>query len=248
MSNGRHEQLRRPWAYLALMGESIEEAIRAARSEVEVGEARAPGEVEACLRLRHRVYVEERAWEADCGAGIETDRYDRHSRHVLLRVRRCGTPVGTVRLVLPLPGAPGSGFPLQEAVHPAALAPVPLHRAAEVSRFALARERPPLSAGANSLLRLLLVQGVVGVCRENGLDWCVMAMERPLLRLLRASGIHCTEAGPQVEHHGLRQPAYFEVDGMLARMGREHLALRDLVASPLAPLARGSHEAGRRAA
>lgn len=208
--------------------------------EAEAVDVRTPAELEACLRLRHQVYVEERGWLPPGRGGLETDQYDPHSAHVLVRAKRCGTPVGTVRLVLPGP----HGFPLQSAVPAGTLGPVPLWHAGEISRFALARQRPPLSAAANALLRLLLVQGVIALCRKNRLHWCVMAMERPLLRLLRGSGIHCTAAGPEVDYHGMRQPAYFRVRDMLARMATEQPALHALVSTPLPDGSDDAHHPG----
>ena len=48
------------------------------------------------------------------------------------------------------------------------------------------------------------------------LEAFVAAMEVKLLRMLHGMGIHFTAIGPQIMHHGLRQPCYCHVPTMLA--------------------------------
>src|SRR5260221_736727 len=56
-----------------------------------------------CFRVRHQIYCSERQFlsAADNADGLERDEYDKHSLHALLRYRKTGEFVGTVRLVLP---------------------------------------------------------------------------------------------------------------------------------------------------
>ena len=75
-----------------------------------------------------------------------------------------------------------------------------------------------ISPAAASLSRLALVRGLVQLSQQASVThWCAV-MERTLLRLLRSSGIHFEAVGPLVEYHGLRQPAFCELAGMLERM------------------------------
>ena len=107
---------------------------------------------------------------------------------------------------------------------------LPFLDTAEISRFALSKERRGLSTAATSLSRLALVRGLVQLSQLEGVThWCAV-MERTLLRLLRASGIHFDYMGPLVEYHGLRQPAFCDLGAMLRPHGpgtAGDLGLRD---------------------
>jgi len=85
---------------------------------------------------------------------------------------------------------------------------VPIATTAEVSRFAISKQRrSPLP-----LMRLGLMRGMVELSTELGLThWCA-TMEPTLLRLLQATGMHFRPIGGLVEHHGLRQPCYNSLD------------------------------------
>ena len=194
-------------------------AIAATRSELLVQVADTPALVRDAHLLRHQVYCTERGYEPGQD-GLEFDAHDDHAAHVVVRLRACGTVIGTARLILP--HADGSeSFPMQGVVLPGRFAALPFLQTAEVSRFAVSKERRGLSPAAASLSRLALVRGLVQLSRQRGVShWCAV-MERTLLRLLRASGIHFADMGPMVEYHGLRQPAWCELAGMLARMQAE---------------------------
>jgi len=198
-------------------------AIAAARSELVVQVATTPELVREAHQLRHQVYCTERGYEPGQN-GLEVDAHDAHAAHVVLRLRACGTVIGTARLILPRDnGSSGGGesFPMQGVVAPGRFAALPFPQTAEVSRFAVSKERRGISPSAASLSRLALVRGLVHLSQQRGVThWCAV-MERTLLRLLRASGIHFADMGPVVEYHGLRQPAWCALDGMLDRMQAE---------------------------
>jgi len=199
---------------------SLTDSIVAAQTELVVRGADTPALVEQACRLRHQVYCLERGYEPSVD-GLETDVYDAHARHVVLCLRGCGTVIGTARMILPQMHQPTRSFPMQAVCDPAALDAVPLMGAAEVSRFAISKERHGSSPAAASFPRLALVKGLVQISRQAGVThWCAV-MERALLRLLQSSGIHFKAAGPLVEYHGLRQPAFCELAGMLGRMKAE---------------------------
>ena len=169
--------------------------------------------------LRHQVYCLERGYELGAG-GLETDAFDAHASHAVVCERQNGRVVGTVRLILPVPGSRRS-LPTQQLCAPGLLDGLPLATTAEVSRFALSKDRRGSDAMADSLLRLSLVQGAVQMSRDFGVThWCAV-MERSLLRLLRTTAIHFSPVGPCVEYHGLRQPAVADLGTMMARMERE---------------------------
>lgn len=197
---------------------ALAEAIAEFEAEYVVETADSPALAEDAYRLRHQVYCQERGYEPDQG-GLEIDRYDAHSRHVVLRRKSDGEVVGAARLVLFSSNEPGNSFPMQQVCDASLLRELPLPRMAEVSRFAISKQRR--GSKADGLMRLALVRGLVRLSRELGVThWCA-AMEPTLLRLLRASAIHFQPLGPLVEYHGLRQPAFNNVSAILGRMGRE---------------------------
>src|SRR4051794_22842303 len=110
---------------------------------------------------------------------------------------------------------------MRQACEPWVLSPLPISSTGEISRFALTRDRTGLSQAAAALMRLCLIRGLVQVSAETELThWCAI-MERTLLRLLRATGIHFVAVGPTVEYHGTRQPAVCGIATMLSRMKLE---------------------------
>src|SRR5579859_5944821 len=78
-------------------------------------------------------------------------------------------------------------------------------------------------------MRLGLMKGLLQLSRDLGLThWCAV-MERSLLRLLQMSSIHFLAAGPLVEHHGLRQPSYANINRVLAQLRVEQAAFWNFV-------------------
>jgi N-acyl-L-homoserine lactone synthetase len=167
------------------------------------------------------VYCVENQYE-DGTTGLEIDEFDARSRHVVIRHRASGHVVGAVRLILPMLGAIERSFPVQRVCDPRLLRSIPLQRAGEVSRFAISKHRRHLSGAANSLMRLALVQGAVRLSAEAGHTHWLAVMEPRLLRLLRATGLHFQPVGPLVEHHGIRQPVYANVEKLLRTVAQEY--------------------------
>lgn len=195
-------------------------AIQAADAELRVEVADTPALVREAFSVRYQVYCVERGFEPGAG-DIETDAFDNTSHHVLLRKRKDGQVIGTVRLVVGDVGGGSTRFPMAAVCGAAVFADLPTESTAEVSRFSLSKERHGLSNEATGLARLALIRGLVELsCRIGVTHWCA-TMERTLLRLLRSSGLHFTPVGPVIEYHGLRQPAVCKVADMLARMRRE---------------------------
>jgi N-acyl-L-homoserine lactone synthetase len=199
---------------------SFAEAILAFEEEFAVELVNTPEIAQEAFRLRHQVYCLERGYEPDRG-GVEVDEFDANARPVLLRRRSTGEVVGTVRLVLFSPGAVESSFPMQRVCEAPLLSDLPLSTTAEVSRFAISKQRRGANRAGDALMRLALIRGLVQVSYEIGIThWCAV-MERTLLRLLQSSGIHFQPLGPLVEYHGLRQPSAGNLDAILDRMKRE---------------------------
>lgn len=142
-----------------------------------------------------------------------------------MRSRLTGQSLGTVRVVLPVPCEEQGSFPMNQVCEPYVLQPLPWGATGEISRFALRRDRPGVSAAASALMRLSLMRGIVQISGLSGLThWCAM-METSLIRLLRSTAIHFQAVGPTVEYHGRRQPAVAEIGSMLNRIRREQPAV-----------------------
>jgi N-acyl amino acid synthase of PEP-CTERM/exosortase system len=56
-----------------------------------------------------------------------------------------------------------------------------------------------------------------------------LAAEPSLLRRLRGFGLHFRDAGPLVEHRGLRQVCYAELEALLDRARAEHPEFWDVI-------------------
>jgi N-acyl amino acid synthase of PEP-CTERM/exosortase system len=211
--------------------------------------ARSEAQLQACFRLRYEVYcVENHFLDAeDNPGGLETDAYDAQSAHSLLVHRASDAIVGTVRLVLPHEASERPPLPLYE-VCPEAMAHMPLSRTAEISRFAVSKNfrrrkedqlygkfytRADLLGDARRLiphLTLGLMQSVVEMSRDNGIDYVCAIMDPALLRLLGRLGIHFTLVGKPIEYHGLRQPCYSELGLLLASVEQTRFDVWEVLA------------------
>jgi N-acyl-L-homoserine lactone synthetase len=174
-----------------------------------------PKLVHAACRLRYQVYCLERGFEPG-NNGVETDDFDSKAHHVLLIHRDSGEPIGTSRVI---PASSPGGFadlPMTSVCAPGLLQNLPTRTTGEISRFAVSKQRR-MSCRAGTMVRLGLMQGILRLSRELGLThWCAI-MEPMLLRLLQMSSIYFQPIGPLVEYHGLRQPAFLEIDAVLDR-------------------------------
>ena len=200
---------------------ALTQAIEAAEAAYTVDLVDTPDLLREAYALRYQVYCRERDFEQS-DTGLETDEFDGHAPHVVLRRRDDGMVIGTARLVLPHVGH--RALPVSRLCAPRLMRHLPAGTG-EVSRFAISKERRGMSTGATALTRLALVQGLVRLSAAHGIThWCAV-MEPSLLRLLRASAIHFDAMGPLVEHHGTRQPCSIAIDAMIGRMAHEIPAL-----------------------
>ena len=116
------------------------------RSFFEVVPALTPSLEREAYRIRHEVYCSDLSYENRREDGLETDEYDRHSLHCLLRSVKTGMYVGCSRLIFARPENPNYLFPFEKtcagALDRAAVAPYDScrHRIVEVSRLAVIKE------------------------------------------------------------------------------------------------------------
>jgi len=110
--------------------------------------------IQRSLRVRYQVYCIEKGYEdpASFPEEMESDPFDLHSVHSVVRHRNSGRIVGTVRLVLADPSDPMSLFPMEQycgsALDKNRINPflLPRNELGEISRFAVSKE---LSRGLN---------------------------------------------------------------------------------------------------
>jgi N-acyl amino acid synthase of PEP-CTERM/exosortase system len=202
-------------------------------------------------KLRYQVYCLENGYEdpaAHPGA-LETDNFDSHAVHGLLRHRSTGTALGTVRLIMSLADRPDDSFAMQRLSGIRALKlsqQLPLSSTAEVSRFSLSRQlrrnadpqsrmTQPLSTlqaflqNSTPLLRLGLIQSMLRMSLQNGIThWCAM-MEPTLLRMLTAMAIRFEPLGAPVQHRGWRQPCFCNVADVMAAVKAERPSFWDVL-------------------
>jgi len=149
------------------------------------------------------------------------------------------------------------------AVASDALAPFPIARTGEISRFSIVksfRQHTP-DRGVEATLtpeewRKMLFHlplGLIRSCvemsvRESITHWAAM-MEPALLRLLTRLGIHFNPLGPLVDHHGRRQPCWVDLDVMLRRVFNERPDVWNVITDSgrLWPLTDAHPAAARRA-
>lgn len=198
------------------------DAISAAKRDYLVEVAESADVLLEVQQLRYQVFCAERSiFSAQSESMIEADEYDSNSRHVVIRNSRNGEVVGTVRLVLTCPERGSSSLPMQRYCSPSVFRDLPMQSTAEISRFALSKQRRSTNCPSDSLLRLGLMQGILRISSELELThWCA-TMERSLLRLLRGAGVHFAPVGPMVEIFGLRQPSVAEIGSVLTRGKRQ---------------------------
>jgi N-acyl amino acid synthase of PEP-CTERM/exosortase system len=217
-------------------GSSQTRLLQSYNQSCDVRPAAVAEEIDQCLRLRYQVYCLENPFEdpAVHASERETDRYDCHSIHSLLRHKPTGQPIGTVRLILPRLGVPQGSLPIQTLCPGARFANparIPWAGTAEVSRFCIskaARQRcfgPPgsdgrLADGDKELMPLFtlgLIRGLVEMSAKHNIrHWCIV-VEPALLRFLKRLGLSFELLGPMVEHHGQRQPCHADLNRLLTQ-------------------------------
>ncbi|HVZ10184.1 PEP-CTERM/exosortase system-associated acyltransferase [Rhodopila sp.] len=207
---------------------ALRDAIDRLTQDISVELADTAAALQEAYRLRHQVYCQDHAFLQGVG-GLETDEFDSHARHALIRWRPTGQAIGTIRLVLPQTDEGEDDFPIEQACSDLILDGFPRVRTGEVSRFALSkqhvaaiRETDPDMAG---LLRLALLQGALWMSAEAGHTHWLAIMQPTLLRLLRGDGLRFRPLGPLVEYHGKRQPVLAHLDTMLAGAANEQPAV-----------------------
>lgn len=198
---------------------------------------------EQVYRIRHDVYCRDLGWEPVRADGRETDEFDSHSLHCLLRRRDTGEPVGCTRLIVARPGAPQTPFPFEisckdvldrSIVDPAKL---PRHTVGEVSRLAVLgsfRQRKGESDIAVSLtdndfgakgpaarfpfIPVSLYLGAAAIARRFAVEHVFVLTEPRLANHFARIGFDIRAVGGPIEHRGVRVPSLLSSSKVVARL------------------------------
>lgn len=195
--------------------------------------------------IRHDVYARELNYEPVRADQRETDRYDQHALHCIVRTHAADEPVrpvGCTRLVLANPAAPEQPLPFEvicrdtldrSIIDPAQL---PRHQIAEVSRLAVMGEfrrrkgeckravtLSEQDSGGNPAARFpnipcALYFSAVALAQRQGVEYLFTLTEPRLARHFARLGVEVQAVGAPVEHRGLRVPSLLRVSQVYGRL------------------------------
>ncbi|WP_077035753.1 PEP-CTERM/exosortase system-associated acyltransferase [Pelomonas sp. KK5] len=197
--------------------------------------------IETVYRIRHEVYCRDLGWEPERANGMESDEYDRHSVHCLLRRRGSGEPVGCTRLVIARPESPEYPLPFerscQDVLDRAVIDPATLPRndVAEVSRLAVMgsfRQRKGETAKPVSVtdddfesrggmprfpfIPVSLYLGAAAIARRLNIDHVFVLTEPRLASHFVRIGFDIHPVGGAIEHRGVRVPSLLSSSKVVA--------------------------------
>lgn len=202
------------------------------RRRFELTAALDPDAIDQVFRIRHDVYCRDLGWEPVRADGRESDEFDAHSYHCLLRTRDTGEPVGCSRLIVARPDDPTRPLPFEDScsgVLDRCLADpqqMPRGSLGEVSRLAVLRsyrrrkgeEAEPASLSSDDFaprgeedrfpfIPVSLYLGAAAIARHFDVEHVFVLTEPRLARHFARIGFDIRPVGGQVEHHGVRVPS-----------------------------------------
>lgn len=213
---------------------------------------------QACYRIRHEVYCRDLGFEPARPDGMETDRYDAHSAHCLLKSTTSPDYVGCVRLILLPSDDPGLLLPFEQTcaqtidrtiVDPSRMA---RERIAEVSRLAVAskyRRRKGESKVPASITKedfgnaqqprfpyipVGLYLSMIAQAQQHGIETLFMLTEPRLAKHLARLGVDIRRIGGPVEHRGQRVPSMLSVESVVRGLNFVVRPLYEVIAREVA--------------
>lgn len=215
------------------------------RKYFEVHPAITPALRDEVFRIRHEVYCEELAFEPVRPDRRETDEYDSHSLHCLLRTSHApNEPVGCTRLVLAKPNDPSYKLPFERTCAATLdrriidLEKIERGRIAEVSRLAVRARYRRRSADHGNVdpsplhkedfgtvvyprfpyIPIALYLGAIALASRNGIDTLFVLTEPRLASHFSKLGVKVVQVGGPVEHRGVRIPSMMSVPSIIKGM------------------------------
>lgn len=211
------------------------------RQSFELEPALDESSIDQVYRIRHDVYCRDLGWEPVRADGRESDEYDRHSFHCLLRRRGTREPVGCTRLILARPEDPGHALPFEdsckEVLDRQIVDPAKMDRRTlgEVSRLAVMstfRQRKGESSTAVSMadedfgaggpvarfpfIPVSLYLGAAAIARRFGIEHVFVLTEPRLASHFVRIGFDIRAVGGPIEHRGARVPSVLSSSKVVA--------------------------------
>lgn len=211
----------------------------------------------AAYRIRHEVYCEDLSYEPLRPDGLETDAYDAHATHCLLKGANDERFVGCIRLVFARPDDPAQPLPFErlcaDALDRGIVNPARLPRAtiAEVSRLAVIRQyrrRRGEAARPGDInesdfgtpdrprfpyIPVGLYLGMMAQARRHGIETLFVLTEPRLASHLARLGVRLQRIGGAIEHRGMRVPSLIRVNQVIDGFGPFVRPLFDLIAADI---------------
>ena len=227
-----------------------------------------PAALDHVYRIRHDVYCRDLGWEAVRPDGRETDAFDAHSWHCLLRRRDTGEPIGCTRLIVPRADDPLAPLPFEDTcrntLDRTVADPSKMERRSlgEVSRLAVVsgfRRRKgeatvaipagdsdftPLHEGQRErfpFVPVSLYLGAAATARRVGVEHVFVLTEPRLARHFERIGFDIHPVGGAVEHRGTRVPSVLSMTKLVQTLRPTIRPLYDVIA---ASVERGFRAAG----
>lgn len=198
---------------------------------------------EQVFRIRHDVYCRDLGWEAVRPDGCESDEFDRHSFHCLLRRRDTLEPVGCTRLILARPEDPACPLPFEITCkdvldrHVADPSSMPRHTVGEVSRLAVlgayrrrkGESSTPAALGEDDFeaggpsprfpfIPVSLYLGAAAIAVRFGIEHVFVLTEPRLASHFARIGFDIRAVGGEIEHRGVRVPSLLSSSRVVASL------------------------------
>jgi N-acyl amino acid synthase of PEP-CTERM/exosortase system len=197
----------------------------------------------AVFRIRHAVYCEELGYEPLRPNGMESDEYDAHAVHCVLKSVANAEYVGCVRLILADANDPSSLLPFERlceaSIDRSVVDPARLDRTkiAEVSRLAViaryrrrrGEQKVPLGIDENDFgtpdrprfpyIAAGLYLAMIAQAQHHGVETLFMLTERRLAKQLSRLGVNVRAIGAPVQHRGIRHPSMMSVQEVIDGLG-----------------------------
>lgn len=200
-------------------------------------------------RIRYQVFCLDKGFE-DPGAfsaAQETDAWDDHAAHFIVQNKNTRQWVAATRLVLPSPRRPLPVDSLnafdRDRLHNPDL-PV-----GEISRFCIISNRSQVEVNSqlepdpNSLeawgigaigkkqqfevtLGMIRAAGIYALKRD--IDYCILLITDAFARMLRTLGVTLEQAGPAIDHRGMRTAYLVDMRKSVMSMAKKSSGVRDL--------------------
>ena len=191
------------------------------------------------FRIRHSVYCEELGYEPARTDGLESDEFDRHAIHCLLKSVQSDEFVGCVRLILAEANNLQSPLPFERlcetSIDRTIVDPARLDRTriAEVSRLAVVsryrrrrgEQKVPLGIAEGDFgtpdrprfpyIAAGLYLGMIAQARHHAIETLFMLTERRLAKQLARLGVNVRQIGAPVQHRGTRYPSMMSVQEVI---------------------------------